>query len=99
MKDEFISSIGIYGRRHYEHLKRTHVTSVNVMRMNGTLEEYLRSVNENAEEMFFQLVKQLAQNEGVTEQLKADDQIEWVCRMNNIRNRAMEIVNEELIFV
>jgi len=99
MKDKFINSIGIYGRWHYEHLIRTHITSVNVMRMNETLEDYLKSVNYNAEEMFSQLVKQLAENEGITEQLKADDQMEWICRMNSIRNRAEEIVKSEVIFV
>jgi hypothetical protein len=63
------------------------------------LTSYLADIDEQAEEMFFRLVNQLAEKEGVTEQLKADDQMLWVKRMNNIRNRAKEIVNAELIYV
>ena len=64
----------------------------------GKLNDYLANLNEQAEEMFSRLVKQMAEAEGVTEQLKADNQMEWVGRMNNIRNRAMEIVSNELIY-
>ena len=64
MKNEFISSIGIYGRRHYEHLKRNDITCINVMRMNGKLEKHLKDVNNNAEEMFSQLIRHLAESEG-----------------------------------
>lgn len=64
----------------------------------GKLNSYLADIDRQAEEMFLRLVKQMAEMEGVTEQLKADNQIEWVGRMNNIRNRAMEIVNTELIY-
>ena len=60
---------------------------------------YLADIDEQAEEMFFRLVKQLAEKEGVTEQLKAENQMLWVARMNNIRSHAMEIVNTELIYV
>jgi hypothetical protein len=63
------------------------------------LTAYLADIDDHAEEMFFRLVNQLAEKEGVTEQLKADDQMLWVKRMNNIRNRAKEIVNAELIYV
>ena len=63
------------------------------------LTAYLADIDEQAEEMFFRLVKQLAKKEGVTEQLKAEKQMLWVKRMNNIRNRATEIVNAELIYV
>lgn len=69
------------------------------MRMNGTLNDYLKSVNEQAEELLFQLVKQMTKAEGVTEQLKATDQMKWVGMMNNIRDRANEIVLNEVIFV
>ncbi|WIK89532.1 TnpV protein [Varibaculum cambriense] len=62
------------------------------------MNSYLADIDRQAEEMFLRLVKQMAEMEGVTEQLKADNQIEWVGRMNNIRNRAMEIVNTELIY-
>ena len=63
----------------------------------GKLNSYLADINEQAEDLFFRLVEQMAEREGVTEQLKAENQIEWVGRMNNIRSRAMEIVNAELI--
>ena len=62
------------------------------------LTAYLADIDEQAEEMFFRLVKQLAEKEGVTEQLKADNQMEWVARMNNIRSRATEIVNHDIIY-
>ena len=65
----------------------------------GKLNSYLADIDRQAEEMFVRLVKQMAAMEGVTEQLKADNQMEWVGRMNNIRNRAMEIVNSELIYI
>ena len=76
MKDN-LKDIGILGRRHYGYLRKNKPTVINVMRMNGTLNDYLKSVNAEAEEMLFQLVKQLARQEGVTEQLKATDQLEW----------------------
>lgn len=98
MKDN-LKDIGILGRRHYDYLRKNKPTVINVMRMKGTLNDYLKSVNEQAEEMCFQLVKQIAKTEGVTEQLKATDQLKWVGLMNNIRNRAMEIVNNEVILV
>ena len=98
MKDN-LKDIGILGRRHYDYLRKNKPTVINVMRMKGTLNDYLKSVNEQAEEMLFQLVKQMAKAEGVTEQLKANDQLKWVGMMNNIRNRAMEIVNNEVILV
>ena len=62
------------------------------------LTAYLADIDEQSEDMFFRLVKQLAEKEGVTEQLKADNQMLWVKRMNNTRNRATEIVNAELIY-
>ena len=97
MKDN-LEDIGIYGRRHYDYLRKNKPTVINVMRMNGTLNDYLKSVNEQAEEMLFQLVKQMATAEGITEQLKATDQLEWVGLMNNIRNRAEEIVKSAVLF-
>ena len=63
------------------------------------LYEYLLQLNRDAEDMFNRLVKQIAEREGVTEKLKADNQLEWVARMNNIRSRVIEIVNSELIYV
>lgn len=69
-----------------------------IMQMNGTLHTYLADLNEQAEDMFLQLVKDMAKSEGVTEKLKAENQMLWVQKMNNIRNRAMGIVNTELIY-
>ena len=70
-----------------------------IMQMNGTLHTYLADLNEQAENMFLRLVKDMAKSEGITEQLKAENQMEWVGRMNNIHNRANEIVNTELIYI
>ena len=98
MKETYISGVGIWGQRHYQYLKENKPTVVNIMRMNGTLKSYLRDVDDQAEEMLFQLVKQMAKAEGVTEELKRRDQLGWVRRMNSIRNRAEEIVLNELIY-
>ena len=98
MKDN-LKDVGIWGQRHYQYLKENRPITVNVMRMNGTLNSYLRDVNEQADEMVFQLVKQLAKQEGVTEELKRRDQMAWVGAMNNIRNRVNEVVLNEVIFV
>lgn len=64
----------------------------------GKLNNYLSDIDQQAEDMFSRLVKQMAEREGVTEKLKAENQMEWVGRMNNIRNRAKEVINNELIF-
>ena len=93
-----LKDVGIWGQRHYQYLKENRPTTVNVMRMNGTLNSYLREVNEQADEMCFQLVKQLAKQEDVTEELKRRDQMSWVGAMNNIRDRVNEIVLSELIY-
>ena len=98
MKD-YLKDVGIWGQRHYQYLKENSPTTVNVMRMNGTLDSYLREIDDQAEEMTFQLVKQFAKQEGVTEDLKRRDQMAWVGAMNNIRNRVNEIVRNEVIFV
>lgn len=98
MKDEFVKNIGVWGQRHYAYLKKHSPTVINVMRMNGTLEQYLRDLDRDAQEMFEMLMRQYAEIEGIAEQLKADDQMEWVGRMNNIRNRVTEIVCRELIY-
>ena len=69
MKDEFIKSIGIWGQRHYNYLKMNSPTVINAMRMKGTLEQYLQDVDRDADEMFSQSVKQLAEQDGITEAL------------------------------
>ena len=99
MKDTFIGGVGIWGQRHYQYLKENKPNVVNVMRMNGKLKSYLREIDEQAEEMVFQLVRQLAKQEGVTEELKRRDQMARVGAMNNIRERVNEIVLNEVIFV
>lgn len=98
MKDEFMKNIGVWGQRHYAYLKKHSPTVINVMRMNGTLEQYLRDLDLDAQEMFELLMKQYAEIEGITEQLKIENQFEWVGRMNNIKARVTNIVIEELIY-
>ena len=90
--------IGLWGQRHARYLKQNHkVLYINLL-TSGKLNSYLADIDEQAEDMFFRLVKQMAEREGVTEQLKADNQMEWVARMNNIRSRATEIVNHDIIY-
>ena len=91
--------IGIWGERRRRFLREHMKVTYNGMLLTGKLEEHLIKVNEVAEEMFDLLVKQMAANEGITEKLKAEDQMTWVQSMNNIRARAAEIVQEEMIYV
>ena len=91
--------IGIWGKRHLRYIKQHHKIRYTNLLTSCKLTAYLADIDDQAEEMFFRLVKQLAEKEGVTEQLKANNQMLWVKRMNNIRNRATEIVNAELIYV
>ena len=98
MKDN-LKGVGIWGQRHYQYLKETKPSVIGVMRMNGNLIPYLQSVDEQANEICFQLVKQLAKQESVTEELKRRDQMAWVGAMNNIRDQVNEIVLNEEIFV
>ena len=90
--------IGIWGKRHLRYIKQHHKIRYTNLLTSCKLTAYLADIDEQAEDMFFRLVKQLAEKEGVTEQLKAENQMLWVKRMNNIRNRATEIVNTELIY-
>ena len=90
--------IGLWGQRHLKYIKQYRkILYINLL-TSGKLNEHLADIDKQAEDMFFRLVKQIAEREGVTEQLKADNQIEWVARMNNIRSRATEIVNHDLIY-
>lgn len=98
MKDN-LKGVGIWGQRHYQYLKENKPCVIGVMRLNGNLISYLQSVNGQADEMYFQLVKQLANQEGIPEEQKRNDQMAWVAAMNNIRDRVNEIVLNELIFV
>ena len=99
MKDGFISRVGLRGQRHYNFLKKNSPTVINVMQLNGTLEQYLTDFNRNAQEMFELLTKQYAELEGITEELKAENQVEWVSQMNSIKARVINIVNDELIYI
>ena len=90
--------IGIWGQRHLRYIKKERKALYTELMTSGRLNTYLADINEQAEEQMLRLTKQMAEREGVTEQLKAQDQMLWVQRMNSIRNRAMEIVNHELIY-
>ena len=90
--------IGIWGKRHLKYIEHYRPILYANLLTSCKLTEYLADIDEQAEDMFFRLVKQLAKQEGVTEQLKADNQMMWVQKMNNIRNRVTEIVNNELIY-
>ena len=98
MKDEFITRVGIWGQRHYAYLKKHSPTVINVMRMNGTLEQYLTDIDQDAQDMFELLMKQYAEIEGITEQLKAENQMDWIGRINSIKSRVTNVVNAELIY-
>ena len=90
--------IDLWGQRHLRYIKQHRkILYINLL-TSGKLNEHLADIDKQAEDMFFRLVKQIAEREGVTEQLKADNQMEWVARMNNIRSRAIEIANHDLIY-
>ena len=91
--------LGVWGQRHLRYIKEHRPARYNALLLGGKLNGYLTDIDEQAEDMFFRLVKQMAEREGVTEQLKAQNQMEWVGRMNNIRNIAAEIINHELILI
>ncbi len=90
--------LGVWGLKRKDYLMKHKRVQFNIMLMNGTLWNHLAEVDEQASDMFSRLVEQMKVNEDITEQLKADNQMEWVARMNNIEARAREIVKHELIF-
>lgn len=90
--------IGVWGQRHLRYIKQHHKLRYTNLLTSGKLNGYLAEIDEQAEDMFFRLVKQMAEREGVTEKLKAENQMKWVARMNNIRSRATEIVNHDIIY-
>ena len=99
LPEEEQQPIGVWGQRHLRYIKRNRkVLYINLL-TSGKLNGYLSDLDKQAEEMFSRLVKQMAEREGVTEKLKADNQMDWVGVMNNIRQRAMEVVNTELIYI
>ena len=87
--------IGIWGRRHLRYIRKHKVGLYAELLTTGKLNDYLADLNDQAEELFSQLVKQLAEKESVTEALKAENQMLWVQKMNSIRNTAMEVVSNE----
>ena len=97
LPEEVEVHIGVWGQRHRRYLKEHRKTAYTRLLTSGRLNKYLADIDHQAEELFSQLVSQMAAAEGITEALKAADQMEWVRRTNSIRNRAREIVNSELI--
>ena len=98
LPDKEQQPIGIWGQRHLRHIKQNQRVLYTNLLTSGKLNSYLADINRQAEDMFFRLVKQMAEREGVTEQLKEDNQMEWVARMNNIRSRVTEVVNTDFIY-
>ena len=90
--------IGLWGQRHLRYLRQHKKALYTELMASGELNGYLANLNEQAEAIFLSLIDQVATREGITEQLKAQDQMLWVQRMNNIRDRATEIVNHDLIY-
>ena len=96
--EEDLQPIGMWGRKHLRYIKEHRPVLHTTLLLSGKLNSYLAEIDNRATEMFDLLVKQLAEKEGITEQLKAADQMAWVGAMNNIRNRAEEIVNAVVIY-
>lgn len=99
LPEEKQQPIGVWGQRHLRYIKQNRKVLYLNMLTSGKMNGYLADLDKQAEEMFSRLIKQMAKCEGVTEQLKADNQMEWVGCMNNIRSRAIEVVNTDLIFI
>lgn len=99
LPEEEQQPIGVWGQQHLRYIKQNwKVLYLNLL-TSGKLNGYLADLDKQAEEMFSRLVKQMAEREGVTEKLKVDNQMEWVGRMNNIRNRCIEVVNTEIVYI
>ena len=90
--------VGIWGQRRRQYLREHRKPFYTALLLSGKLDNHLADINQQAEDTFSQLIEQMAEQEGVTEHLKADNQMDWVGRMNNIRNRALEIIRSELIY-
>ena len=98
LPEEEQQPIGMWGQRHLRYIKQNRKALYLNLLTSGKLNGYLADIDKQAEDMFSQLVKQMAESEGVSEQLKADNQMEWVDRMNNYRSRAIEIVNHDMLY-
>ena len=91
--------VGIWGQRRGKYLREHRNPIYTALLLGGKLDTHLIEIDQQAEEMFSQLVKQMAEQEGISEQLKAENQMEWVGQMNNVRNRAKEIIYSGLIYI
>lgn len=98
LPEEEHKSIGVWGQRHSRYLKEHKRAIYAALLTSGKLNSYLADIDQQAQDMFLRLVEQMAEREGVTEKLKAENQMEWVRQMNNIADRAREIVNAELVY-
>ena len=98
LSDEEEQSIGLWGQRHLRYIKQHRKVLYLNLLTNGKLYGYLADINKQAEDMLSRLVEQMAEREGVTEERKANSQMEWVARRNNIRSRATETVNHDIIY-
>ena len=98
MAEEKETNIGVWAMRHKRYLKQNHKVFYYNLLTSGKLDSYLADIEEQAQNLFSRLIKDLAEKENVTEKLKSDSPILWVQKMNNIRNRATEIVNEQVIY-
>ena len=98
LDEEDTQHIGMWGRKYLRHIKEQRPVLHTTLLLSGKLNSHIAEMDNRATEMFDRLMKQLAEKEGITEQLKATDQMAWVGAMNNIRNRAEEIVNTEVIY-
>ena len=98
LPEEEQQPIGIWGQRHLRYIKQNRKVLYLNLLTSGNLNRYLSDLDKQAEEMFSRLVKQMAEREGVTEKLKADNQMDWVARINNIRYRSAEVVNQNIIY-
>ena len=97
-EEEKESNIGVWAMKHKRYLKQNHKVFYYNLLTSGKLNSYLADIEQQAQQLFLRLVKELAEKENVNEELKATDMMLWVQKMNNIRNRAMEIINAELIY-
>ena len=98
LPEEEQQPIGLWGQRHLRHLKQSHKVLYYNLLTSGKLNSHIAEIDKQANDMFFRLVRELAEKENITEELKSNDQMLWVQKMNNIRNRVTEIVNKEIIY-
>ena len=98
LPEEEQQPIGLWGQRHLRHLKQSHKVLYYNLLTSGKLNSHIAEIDKQANDMFFRLVKELAEKENITEELKSNDQMLWVQKMNNIRNRVTETVNKEIIY-